>query len=114
MEAVPLPVVAQDTEDGSYRGVAPRISKDGSLLKMGPNLMFSTTNWDLGRIAEREGVAAGVRPFDHKDRWLAWRKRTTRRKLMAGKKALEGTKKQKKGKKDKAKGKARAMAMSKK
>jgi hypothetical protein len=92
--------------------VKPRRAKNGTFLKMGKNYAFTTTNWEIGRAAERAGVTQRVRPFSHGDRWIAWQKRTARRKAAAERKAMMGAGK-KKAKRDPAKGKAKAMAMSK-
>jgi large subunit ribosomal protein L27 len=92
--------------------VKPRRAKDGTLLTMGKNYAFSNTNWEIGRAAETAGITRRVRPFNHKDRWIAWEKRTKRRKAAAERKAVLGTGK-KKAKRDPGKGKARAIAMAK-
>ena len=55
-------------------------------LKMSSNYMFREPNWEIGRTAEKEGIY--VRPYDKKDRWLAWRKRTARRARAAEKRRL--------------------------
>jgi large subunit ribosomal protein L27 len=115
MDAVPLFMPEPDSVDVEDE-IKPRRAKDGTLLRMGKNYAFSVTNWEIGRIAEREGVTKRVRPFDHKDRWLAWTKRVTRRKANTERIALMGSGKKKKNnkQKNKAAGLARAQAMSKK
>ncbi|ERF73177.1 hypothetical protein EPUS_03018 [Endocarpon pusillum Z07020] len=57
------------------------------------------SNWSIGRTAERKGIT--VREFDPKDRWLAWRKRSQKKKRKA---KLRSVRASRKGKGNKKKG----------
>ena len=57
------------------------------------------SNWSIGRTAERKGIT--VREFDPKDRWLAWRKRSQKKKRKA---LMKSVKASRKGKGNKKKG----------
>jgi hypothetical protein len=71
--------------------------KDGAVIKMRDNYMFTEDGADIGRTAERLGKV--VRPFKKGNRWLAWRKRTVRRARAA---ELRSMSRKNKGKKKKA------------
>jgi large subunit ribosomal protein L27 len=100
----------KDNEDGLRVGgpftpVIPAVegtNKYGRFLKMQKDYSFKVPTYELGKAAEEAGVK--VRPYDHGDRWIAWRKRQRAKKVATEKKRLASL--AKKGKKDK-KGKAR-------
>lgn len=50
-------------------------NKDGRLLSMRSDYSFREYGWEIGKVMDE--AAEKIRPFDHKDRWLAWRKRQT-------------------------------------
>jgi large subunit ribosomal protein L27 len=90
---------------GPFTPVIPEVqgrNKYGRLLKMQSDYSFRVPKRELGRAAEEAGVR--VRPYDHDDRWIAWRKRRKAKKVAEERKRLANL--SKKGKKDK-KGKAR-------
>jgi len=49
------------------------------------------SNWSIGRTADRKGI--GVRDYDRKDRWLAWRKRNQKIRKTAFMKAAKASRK---------------------
>lgn len=65
-----------------------------------PGYMWREPNWQIGRAAEKAGIT--VKPFNRKNRWLAWRKRQTKRERGIQMKSLKG--KSKGGKKGGKKG----------
>jgi hypothetical protein len=46
-------------------------------LKLKPGYMYRESNREIGRIAERMNVQ--VRPYDRKDRFAAWRRKTAKK-----------------------------------
>ncbi|KAG9769221.1 hypothetical protein KCU88_g6947, partial [Aureobasidium melanogenum] len=62
----------------------PTIMRDGT---------YREANVSIGRAAERKGVK--VRPYDRRDRWLAWRRRAARVKMGLEAKAARATRKSK-------------------
>lgn len=61
-----------------------------------PGYMYREANWQIGRAAEKAGITA--KPYNRKNRWLAWRKRQARADRAAQMKSLKNKKKAKKGK----------------
>ncbi|PLB33387.1 mitochondrial 54S ribosomal protein bL27m [Aspergillus candidus] len=61
-----------------------------------PGYMYREANWQIGRAAEKAGITA--KPYNSKNRWLAWRKRQARADRAAQMKSLKNKKKTKKGK----------------
>lgn len=62
-----------------------------------PGYMYRHANWQIGRAAEKAGITA--KPYDRKNRWLAWRKRQVKADRAAQMKSLKGKKGSKKAKK---------------
>jgi large subunit ribosomal protein L27 len=97
-EGNPLPKGMELEPSGKGGSLRPTFTlKDGTVLKMRSNYMFREDNWQIGRAAERVGM--NVSPFKKGNRWLAWRKRTTRRAKAAEMRSMS---KKNKGKKKKA------------
>lgn len=70
-------------------------AESGSQLR--PGYMYREANWQIGRTAEKRGITA--KPWNRKNRWLAWRKRKAGAERAAQMKSLKGSKKAgKKGK----------------
>ena len=63
-------------------------SLEGSSAGIRPKYQFRTSNYEIGRVAERADVK--VRPYKPNDRFLAWRKRTARLARNAEKRSLRG------------------------
>lgn len=61
-----------------------------------PGYMFREANWQIGRAAEKAGITA--KPYDRRNRWMAWRKRQVKAERAAQMKSLKGKKGSKKGK----------------
>ena len=61
-----------------------------------PGYMYREANWKIGRSAEEAGITA--KPYNRKNRWLAWRKRLLKAERAAQMKSLKGKKSTKKGK----------------
>lgn len=61
-----------------------------------PGYMFREANWQIGRAAEKAGITA--KPYDRRNRWMAWRKRHAKAERAAQMKSLKGKKGSKKGK----------------
>ncbi|KAL4793357.1 ribosomal L27 protein-domain-containing protein [Aspergillus venezuelensis] len=72
---------------------------DPTKQQLRPGYMWREANWQIGRAAEKAGITA--KPFDRKNRWLAWRKRQAKRERAQQMRSLRGNKKKgkKKGKK---------------
>lgn len=62
------------TSKGSGKVELPPVT---SLLAMRPGYQYRIANWEIGRAAERKGIH--VEPYDPKDRFKAWRKRSARK-----------------------------------
>ncbi|KAE8375918.1 ribosomal L27 protein-domain-containing protein [Aspergillus bertholletiae] len=70
-------------------------AESGSQLR--PGYMYREANWQIGRAAEKAGITA--KPYNPRNRWLAWRKRQARAERAAQMKSLKNKKKaSKKGK----------------
>ncbi|OJD33394.1 ribosomal protein l27 [Diplodia corticola] len=61
-------------------------------LTLRPGYMYREANWEIGRIAERAGVADKVSKFVPGDRFKAWRKATARQAKIAEKRSMRGRK----------------------
>lgn len=83
-------LVANIDENGVQVGsVAAADAATGPQLR--PGYMYREANWVIGRAAEAAGVFA--KPYDSRNRWLAWRKRQARAERAAEMKSLRGNKK---------------------
>lgn len=56
-----------------------------------PGYMYRQANWEIGRIADNNGIVS--QGYDRRDRWVAWRKRHKRAERVAQMKSLKGKKK---------------------
>lgn len=70
----------------------------GEGVQLRPGYMYREMNWHIGRAAEKAGIS--VKPFDRKNRWLAWRRRQAKVEHAAKMRSLKGKSKggKKKGK----------------
>ena len=59
-------------------------------LELRQGYQYRTSNWEIGRAAERAGVK--VRPYKRGDRFLAWRKLNARKARNAERRALSSRK----------------------
>lgn len=62
-------------------------------LTLRPGYMYREANWEIGRIAERAGVAQRVSKFTPGDRFKAWRKASKRGARIVAKKGLRSARK---------------------
>ena len=67
-----------------------------------PGYMYREANWQIGRAAEKAGII--TKPFNRKNRWVAWRKRQAKRERGAQMRSLRGKNQSKKKKAKKGKG----------
>ncbi|KAJ5947515.1 54S ribosomal protein L27 [Penicillium verhagenii] len=83
-------LVVKIDENGTQVGsVEAANAETGPQLR--PGYMYREANWVIGRAAEQAGVFA--KPYDNRNRWLAWRKRQARAERAAQMKSLKGGKK---------------------
>ncbi|KAL0259002.1 54S ribosomal protein L2 mitochondrial [Diplodia seriata] len=61
-------------------------------LTLRPGYMYREANWEIGRVAERAGVADKVSKFKPGDRFKAWRKASARKTKNAEKRGLRSRK----------------------
>ncbi|KAK0663057.1 54S ribosomal protein L2 [Lasiodiplodia hormozganensis] len=61
-------------------------------LTLRPGYMYREANWEIGRIAERSGVADKVSKFTPGDRFKAWRKASRRKAKIAEKRSMRSRK----------------------
>ncbi|KAL1628514.1 54S ribosomal protein L2 mitochondrial [Neofusicoccum ribis] len=61
-------------------------------LTLRPGYMYREANWEIGRIAERSGVADRVSKFTPGDRFKAWRKASERKAKNAERRGMRGRK----------------------
>ena len=88
--------VAKTTGSVALPPLAPHLSSSSTSSRSGslerssagarPKYQYRTTNFEIGRAAERADVK--VRPYKPNDRFLAWRKRTARLARNAEKRSL--------------------------
>ncbi|EXJ93435.1 hypothetical protein A1O1_01827 [Capronia coronata CBS 617.96] len=100
MYATPVkePQSGKDTLDSSTSSYSYAAFKTGSTPTIPPPTIhrqgtYREANVSIGRAAERKGVK--VRPYDRRDRWLAWRRRAARVKMGLEAKAARATRKSK-------------------
>jgi large subunit ribosomal protein L27 len=79
------------------------VNKAGRRLTMKNDGSFRERGWEIGQAIEE--AKTKVRPYDHGDRWLAWRKRQKGQRMLEERKRI--AKASKKGGARKAKAKAR-------
>lgn len=89
-------LVVATGDNGTMVGSVPaQDAESGAQLR--PGYMFRHANWEIGRAAEKAGITA--KPYDRRNRWLAWRKRQVKADRAAQMKSLKGKKGSKKAKK---------------
>ncbi|GFN21106.1 mitochondrial 54S ribosomal protein bL27m [Aspergillus tubingensis] len=89
-------LVAKIGEDGTQVGSATKVEAAQAAVQLRPGYMYREANWSIGRAAEKAGITA--KPYNRKNRWLAWRKRTAKADRLAQMKSLKNKKKKKGGK----------------
>lgn len=95
-EAAQPDLVVATGENGTMVGsVEAQDAESGAQMR--PGYMFRHANWQIGRAAEKAGIMA--KPYERKNRWLAWRKRQFKADRAAQMKSLKGKKGSKKAKK---------------
>lgn len=87
-------VMSSDENGTMVASVGAADAASGPQLR--PGYMYREANWQIGRAAEKAGISA--KPFNSKNRWLAWRKRQVKADRAAQMKSLKGKKSSKKGK----------------
>ncbi|KAF7586756.1 54S ribosomal protein L2 mitochondrial [Aspergillus hancockii] len=94
-EDVPTPIAGQSdlvatVEDGVMVSSVEAVNAEmGSQLR--PGYMYREANWQIGRAAEKAGITA--KPYNSRNRWMAWRKRQARADRAAQMKSLKNKKK---------------------
>ncbi|GLA04261.1 54S ribosomal protein L2 mitochondrial [Aspergillus niger] len=84
-------LVAKIGEEGTQVGSATKVEAAQAAVQLRPGYMYREANWSIGRAAEKAGITA--KPYNRKNRWLAWRKRTAKAERMAQMKSLKNKKK---------------------
>ncbi|OJJ69343.1 hypothetical protein ASPBRDRAFT_45649 [Aspergillus brasiliensis CBS 101740] len=84
-------LVAKVGEDGTQVGSATKVEAAQAAVQLRPGYMYREANWSIGRAAEKAGITA--KPYNRKNRWLAWRKRTAKADRAAQMKSLKNKKK---------------------
>jgi large subunit ribosomal protein L27 len=84
------------------------VNKDGRLLSMRSDYSFREYGWEIGKVMDE--AEKKIRPFDHKDRWVAWRKRQTGWKRKTEERRLAASSKKGGNQKAKRKGSAKPRA----
>lgn len=83
-------MVASIDENGTQVGAVEAVNAESG-PQLRPGYMYREANWVIGRAAEKAGIFA--KPYDPRNRWLAWRKRQARAERAAQMKSLKGKKK---------------------
>lgn len=83
-------MVASINENGTQVGAVEAVNAESG-PQLRPGYMYREANWVIGRAAEKAGIFA--KPYDRRNRWLAWRKRQARAERAAQMKSLKGKKK---------------------
>ncbi|GLA49287.1 54S ribosomal protein L2 mitochondrial [Aspergillus niger] len=84
-------LVTKIGEEGTQVGSATKVEAAQAAVQLRPGYMYREANWSIGRAAEKAGITA--KPYNRKNRWLAWRKRTAKAERMAQMKSLKNKKK---------------------
>ena len=82
--AAGLRLTKSEAREAKRRAASGRVP--GGELTMRENYSYGESNYDIGRSAERAGVA--VREYRKGDRYMAWRKTSVRRTRAAEKRAI--------------------------
>jgi hypothetical protein len=94
-EDVPTPIAGQSdlvatVEDGVMVSSVEAVNAEGG-SQLRPGYMYREANWQIGRAAEKAGISA--KPYNSRNRWMAWRKRQARADRAAQMKSLKNKKK---------------------
>lgn len=100
-DCAPAPATVTAGEPAATAGGYPAANAPEG-LQLRPGYMWREPNWQIGRAAEKAGIT--VKPFNRKNRWLAWRKRQAKRERGIQMKNLKGKSKGKKKSSKKGKG----------
>ena len=73
---------------GEPSATAGAVPGESAVPQLRPGYMYREGNWQIGRAAEKAGVT--VKPFDRKNRWLAWRRRHAKFEHAAKMRSLKG------------------------